>query len=176
MGFYRVDSGRPHMTWTEAVREALCFGWIDGLVKSMDETRYSRRFTPRKVRSVWSAVNIKHVRELLAEGRMQPAGMAVFEARADSQLDGYSLKSRSAEFPQPFDSILHDNPAASKFWAAQPESYRKATVHWVVSAKQDATRMRRLQSLVEYSTMGERIPQYISPISRSTTSKRGKPA
>ena len=164
------------MTWTEAVREALCVGWIDGLVKSLDETRYTRRFTPRKARSVWSAVNIRHVRELLAEGRMQPAGIAAFEARPDSQLHGYSLKTRSAILPEPFASTLQRHRAASKFWESQPASYRQATVHWVVTAKQEATRQRRLLSLVEHSANGERIPQFVSPTGKSTTSKRGKPA
>lgn len=176
VGFYRVDSGLPHMTWTEAVREALCFGWIDGLVKSLDETRYTRRFTPRKLRSVWSAINVRHVGELLAEGRMHRAGIKVFEARAHDQSIGYSLKSRSAEMPEPFAGVLKANRTASKYWTAQPASYRQAAVFWVVSAKQDATRQRRIQALVEYSAKGERIPRFISPIGKSTTRERGKSA
>ncbi|MBL0171257.1 MAG: YdeI/OmpD-associated family protein [Gemmatimonadaceae bacterium] len=176
VGFYRVNSGQPHMTWTEAVREALCFGWIDGLVKSLDETRYTRRFTPRKARSVWSAVNIRHVRELLAEGRMEPAGIAAFEARPDSQTHGYSLKTRSTVMPEPFAGILQRHRSASKFWESQPASYRQATVYWVVTAKQEATRQRRLQSLIEHSTNGERIPQFVSPTGKSTNRKRGTSA
>ncbi len=175
VGFYRVDSGRPHMTWTEAVREALCYGWIDGLVKSIDDTRYSRRFTPRRPRSIWSAVNIRHVQELLAQTRMHAAGIAAFEARTERRSGIYSFEQRSVDLPEPFGTMVQSNRAAAAFWNAQPKAYRKAAAWWVVSAKQDATRLRRAQLLVTHSERGERVPQFVSNTRTSTHGKRGTP-
>ncbi len=162
VGFHRVDTGTPCMTWTESVREALCFGWIDGLVKRIDDTTYQRRYTPRKARSVWSAVNVRHVSELIAEGLMQPSGRAAFASRGTAHEVGYSLKGRSAEMPEPYASLLTQHRTAHAFWNAQPKSYRQAVVWHIVSAKRDATRARRFQSLVDYASRGERLPQYDS--------------
>ena len=162
VGFHRVETGTPCMTWTESVREALCFGWIDGLVKRIDDNTYQRRFTPRKARSVWSAVNVRHVNELIAEGRMLPDGLAAFESRGAAHEVGYSLKSRPTEMPEPFASQLRNHRSAQAFWDSQPRSYRQAVIWHVVSAKQDATRARRFQSLIDYASRGERLPQYDS--------------
>ena len=162
VGFHRVETGTPCMTWTESVREALCFGWIDGLVKRIDDNTYHRRFTPRKARSVWSAVNVRHVNELIAEGRMLPDGLAAFESRGAAHEVGYSLKSRPTEMPEPFASQLRDHRTAQAFWDSQPRSYRQAVIWHVVSAKQDTTRARRFQSLIDYASRGERLPQYDS--------------
>lgn len=173
VGFHRVDTGRPSMTWTESVREALCFGWIDGVVKRLDDQRYTRRFTPRKARSIWSAVNIRHVQELMVNGSMRPAGLAAFAARAENRSGVYSFEQRSVELPEPFAGILNGNRTAQQFWTAQPASYRKAAAWWVVSAKQDPTRHRRLQLLVQYSAQGERVPQFVSSPRTPTNTKRG---
>ena len=160
VGFHRVETGTPCMTWTESVREALCFGWIDGLVKRIDDNTYQRRFTPRKARSVWSAVNVRHVNELIAEGRMQPAGLAVFESRGAAHDVGYSLKGRATEMPEPYATLLATHRTAHTFWNAQPKSYRQAVIWHVVTAKLEATRARRFQSLIDYASRGERLPQY----------------
>jgi uncharacterized protein YdeI (YjbR/CyaY-like superfamily) len=175
VGFHRIDTGRPSLNWTQAVREALCFGWIDGVVKRLDDERYTRRFTPRKSGSVWSNVNIRHAEELIKEGRMQPAGLAAFTARRENRSGIYSFEQRTVELPEPFSGLLKRERMASKFWEAQPSSYRKAVAWWVVSAKQDATRHRRLTVLVEHCQRGERIPQFTSPRA-STKSKGGESA
>lgn len=173
VGFHRIDTGRPSMTWAEAVREALCFGWIDGIVKRLDDTRYTRRFTPRKPGSIWSAVNIRHAEQLIAEGRMHPAGLAAFGARTANRSGIYSFEQRSVDLPEPFASALRANAKALAFWEGQPASYRKAATWWVVSAKQDATRHRRMKSLVEYCRTGERVPQFVSTKAPSTTKTKG---
>ena len=173
MGFHRIDTGRPSMSWTEAVREALCFGWIDGVVKRLDDERYTRRFTPRKAGSIWSKVNIRHAEELIQNGQMQPAGLAAFAARTENRSGIYSFEQRTVELPEPFSGMLKQRRAASTFWAAQPASYRKAVVWWVISAKQEATRLRRLQLLIDHCERGERVPQFTST-SASTKSRGGK--
>jgi uncharacterized protein YdeI (YjbR/CyaY-like superfamily) len=173
VGFHRVNTGQPSMTWAESVREALCFGWIDGLVKRIDDTRYSRRFTPRKPGSIWSAVNVKHAQELIASGRMQAAGLAAFGAREASRSGIYSFEQNTVELPEPYASLLRSSASASAHWDRQPASYKKAAAWWVISAKQDATRNRRVQSLIEYSAQGERLPQFVSTKASSATSSRG---
>jgi uncharacterized protein YdeI (YjbR/CyaY-like superfamily) len=174
VGFHRVHTGTPCMTWTESVREALCFGWIDGHVKPLDADRYTRRFTPRKSRSIWSLVNVRHVEALVAEGRMMPAGLAAFEARPENR-SGYSFEQRSVDFPEPFVTMLREHAAAFAFWEKQPPSYRKAAAWWVISAKQDATRHRRMQSLLDYHANSERIPQFVSTPRRSTSKPKDSP-
>lgn len=163
VGFHRVETGKPSMTWTESVREALCFGWIDGLVKRIDDTAYTRRFTPRKAGSIWSAVNVKHVESLIAEGRMQPAGLAAFRALRENRSGVYSFEQRSVELPEPFASSLRADDDAWEFWQTLPASYRKAVSWWVVSAKQDATRHKRCATLVAHCQQRRRIPQFTSP-------------
>lgn len=160
VGFYRVESGKPSMTWTESVREALCFGWIDGIVKSIDAMSYQRRFTPRKPRSIWSKVNIRHVEELIAENRMTAAGLAAFNVRTEYRSGIYSFEQPDFELPDPFITELKKNKKAFVFWEKQPPKYRKAAAWWIVSAKQEPTRHRRLKLLVEYCSKGERLPQF----------------
>ena len=162
VGFYRVDTGRPSMSWSESVREAICFGWIDGHVKRIDETSYTRRFTPRKAGSIWSLANIRHAEQLISEGRMRPAGLAAFNARTASKSGVYSFEQESVELPGPFISELRAVKRAFEFWERQPASYRRAAAWWVVNAKQDATRHRRMKSLLDYCRKGERVPQFVS--------------
>jgi uncharacterized protein YdeI (YjbR/CyaY-like superfamily) len=167
VGFHKKGSGLPSMTWPEAVDEALCFGWIDGVRKSIDETSYAIRFTPRTARSTWSAVNIKRLPELVAEGRMRPVGLKAFAARAVEKSGIYSYEQREAvELGDSFERQFRVNQAVWNFFQAQPPSYRKAATWWVVSAQKDETRQRRLTALVDDSAAGRRIASLIPPSAR----------
>jgi len=163
VGYYKRASGRLSMTWAESVDEALCFGWIDGLRKSIDEQSYKIRFTPRKPDSAWSAVNIRRVEKLEKEGRMRPAGLKAFEARKENRPSIYSYEQRSPELPDPYAKRLQGNPAAWEFYQAQPPSYRKTVNWWVLSAKKEETRLGRLARLIEYSAEKRRIPPLAPP-------------
>lgn len=159
-GFYKTGSGKPSITWPESVDEALCVGWIDGLRKRVDDDRYMIRFTPRKPSSTWSAVNIKRVEVLVEQKRIQPAGLRAYQARKENRSGIYSYEQRSVELVEPYASHLKKNRAARTFFQAQPGSYRKAANWWVVSAKQEATRLRRLEQLIELSARERTIPQF----------------
>ncbi|WP_396208542.1 YdeI family protein [Gemmatimonas sp.] len=159
VGFHRTGTGTPSMTWTESVREALCFGWIDGIRRRVDDTRYTIRFTPRRKGSIWSAVNVKHVEELMATGLMQAAGLRAFEARKDAKSGGYSFEQRTVELPAAYTAVFRKHRKAWQWFEASAPSYRKAAVWWVVSAKREETREKRLQQLIECSAEGARLPQ-----------------
>ncbi len=158
VGFHKVGSGTPSMTWTESVREALCFGWIDGVRRSVDAERYTIRFTPRRRGCNWSAVNVKHVEELTAAGRMQPAGILAFEARMANKTGVYAFEQRSAELPEPYAGRLAADTKAATFFASLPAGYRKQAMWWIVSAKREATREARLSTLIACCARGERLP------------------
>ncbi len=160
VGFYKTGSGQPSITWPESVDQALCFGWIDGLRKRVDDERYTIRFTPRKPTSTWSAVNIKRVEELTQLGLMTPAGLKAFEARQANKYGIYSYEQRTAELPPAYDKVLKANRAAWTFFQAQPASYRKAAMWWIVSAKQETTRLKRLEQLIDLSAHAQQIPQF----------------
>jgi uncharacterized protein YdeI (YjbR/CyaY-like superfamily) len=157
VGYYKKRSHQPTMTWPESVDEALCFGWIDGIRKSVDDLRYTIRFTPRRRGSIWSALNIKRARQLSDKGLMKPAGMAAFNARKENRSGIYSYEQRSANLDESYEKRLRQNKAAWDFFYAQPPSYRKAIGWWVVSAKQEATRLKRLKKLIEHSANGKRL-------------------
>ena len=157
LGYYKKRSQRPSMTWPESVDEALCFGWIDGIRKSVDDLRYTIRFTPRRRGSIWSAVNIKRARELRDKGLMEPPGVAAFDARKENRSGIYSYEQRSASLDGFYEKRLRQNKAAWDFFYAQPPSYRKATGWWVVSAKQEATRLKRLEKLIRESARRKRL-------------------
>ena len=159
-GFYKKSSGKPSMTWPESVDEALCFGWIDGIRKSVDELSYMIRFTPRKPRSVWSTVNIKRAEELNRQGRMRPAGQKAYQARVENRSGIYSYEQRKAELDEPYAKGFRQNREAWEFFQAQPASYRKAVIWWVLSAKKEETRLKRLEKLIDDSAHGRRIPQF----------------
>jgi uncharacterized protein YdeI (YjbR/CyaY-like superfamily) len=130
VGYWRKGTGRPSLTWSEAVDEALCVGWIDGVRKSLDGERFVQRFTPRQARSTWSAVNIRRVKELVAQGRMRPAGLAAFERRTDDRSAIYSYEQRHGASLAPDDqAALEANGAALEFWERQPPGYRKAATY-----------------------------------------------
>jgi uncharacterized protein YdeI (YjbR/CyaY-like superfamily) len=166
VGFYKKATGKQTMTWSQAVDQALCFGWIDSVRKSIDETSYANRFTPRKPKSNWSAVNVKRVGELIELGLMTPAGRKAFEAREEDRTAVYSYEQRPQDLPPEYERELRKNARAARFWRAQPAGYRKAATWWVVSAKREDTRLRRLAALIRHSSTGERIPPLTPPAQR----------
>ncbi len=145
------------MTWAESVDEALCFGWIDGIRKKVDDTRYATRFTPRRKGSVWSAVNIRNVQRLLADGRMRSSGLAAFAARREDRCEIYSYEQRPRELLGPLAARLRRHPKALRFFEGQPPGYRRRIVWWLVSAKKQETQARRLQLLIEASGKQRRL-------------------
>ncbi len=157
VGFYKKDSGRPSLTWPESVDEALCVGWIDGIRKGLDEISYVIRFTPRKQSSTWSAINIKRMEELIVAGRVQPLGHAAYQRRTAKRSVIYAYEQPSAELVEPYAGMLRKNRKAAAFFAAQPPSYRKLAAWWVNTAKQEATRLRRIQKLIEFSAAARRV-------------------
>ena len=162
VGFHKKGTGRPSITWPESVDEALCVGWIDGLRKRLDDESYMIRFTPRRPGSVWSSVNIGRVEALRREKRMTAKGLKAFEARREYRSGIYSYEQRTAEIPEPYAAALRRNVPARQFFDAQPPSYRKAASWWIVSAKREETRTKRLQKLIAHSAKGERLPQYVA--------------
>jgi uncharacterized protein YdeI (YjbR/CyaY-like superfamily) len=160
VGFYTKGSGKPSITWPQSVDEALCYGWIDGIRRNAGKDAYTIRFTPRKKKSNWSAVNLKRVPELIAMGRMQAAGLAAYEARDEARSRIYAYENRhKAEFDASTEERFRANEPAWSFFQAQPPGYRATATHWVISAKQDATRQRRLHQLIADSAAGNRIAQ-----------------
>ena len=157
VGYYKKSSGQPSMTWPESVDEALCFGWIDGIRKSVDDLRYTIRFTPRRRGSVWSEVNIKRAEALGDQGLMKNRGMAAFNARKENKSGIYSYEQRSDKLHAPYEERMRLNKAAWNFFYAQPPSDRKAVSWWVVSAKQEGTRLRRLEKLMKESARQKRL-------------------
>lgn len=159
VGFYKKGSGTPSITWDEAVGEALCFGWIDGIRKRIDDLSYMIRFTPRKPGSTWSTVNIKRVEELTQAGRMQPAGLRAFEERSAAKSGIYSYEQRDGvQLDAADEAEFRANRQAWDFFQSQPAWYKKAAIWSVVSAKKDETRRRRLASLIEHSAQGQTLP------------------
>jgi uncharacterized protein YdeI (YjbR/CyaY-like superfamily) len=158
VGAYRKATGKRSLTWPQIVDEALCFGWIDGIRRGIDDESWSIRLTPRKPRSNWSSVNIARVVELEKEGRMQPAGRAAFERRSESRSGIYSYEQRKeAKLSPEQQREFEGNAQAWAFFNAQPPGYRRTATHWVVSAKREETRARRLTQLIEDSAAGRRL-------------------
>jgi uncharacterized protein YdeI (YjbR/CyaY-like superfamily) len=159
VGFYKNDSGKPSITWPEAVDQALCFGWIDGIRKRVDETSYQIRFTPRRRGSIWSAINIKRAKELVRQKQMRPAGLKTLAARIENKSGIYSYEQRNTELSRPYANLLKKNKVASKFFEEQSPSYRKMIGWWIVNAKKEETRMARLAKLISESAKGKRLFQ-----------------
>ncbi len=157
VGFYKKDSRKKSITYPEAVDQALCFGWIDGVRKSIDAESYVNRFSPRRSGSTWSAVNTKRAKELIASGEMHPAGAKAFEARDPAKTRLYSFEQGSVEFTPALLNKFRANKKAWAFFESQPPSYRKPVTWWVISAKQQATQERRLAQLIADSAKGERV-------------------
>jgi len=154
VGYYKTSSGKPSITWPESVDQALCFGWIDGRRTSIDESSYQIRFTPRKPSSIWSKVNIQKVKELTEAGLMTEAGLAAFEKRSESKSAVYSFEKEPGELPLEMKKQFKANKKAWKYFEGLAPSYRRTSIHWVTSAKGEATRQRRLQQLINDSEKG----------------------
>ncbi|MGH2384528.1 MAG: YdeI/OmpD-associated family protein [Candidatus Limnocylindria bacterium] len=157
VGYYRKSVPKTSMTYREAIDEALCFGWIDGLGRRIDDEVHANRFTPRTKRSTWSAVNVARIGELMAAGRVHPAGIRAFEARTIDNTAIYSYENRPPDLPEAYLAELRANAAAWSWWQAQTSGYRRTATWWVVSAKQEATRDRRLATLIEDCVAGRMI-------------------
>ena len=159
VGYFKKGTGKPSMTWPESVDEALCFGWIDGVRKSIDAERYMIRFTPRRTRSVWSVVNIERVAALTEQRRMRPAGRVAFDARHEDRSGIYSHEQREKAVLEPaFEKRFRAKKKAWAFFQAQANWYRQAAIRWVMTAKREETRERRLAKLIEDSAAGRRVP------------------
>jgi len=161
VGFYKKGSGKTAATYAQVLDEALCFGWIDGIRKSVDETSYTNRFTPRRARSIWSAMNIKRARELFEMGAMAPAGLKAFNERDEERTMLYSFERENVSLGEEYEQRFRDNKEAWAFFQAQSPSYRKTASWWVMSAKQEETRSRRLTTLIEGSEQGKRLAQVV---------------
>jgi uncharacterized protein YdeI (YjbR/CyaY-like superfamily) len=160
LGYWKVGSGEKSVTWPESVDEALCVGWIDGVRKRIDDQRYVIRFSPRKANSIWSAVNIARIAALDAEGRLQDGGRAAFALRREHKSGVYSFEQDSIELPDAYATLLQANRKAWAHFEARAPSYRKAVLWWIVSAKQEATRQRRLALLIEHGERGALLYQF----------------
>lgn len=157
VGFYSKGSGLGGITYAEALDEALCFGWIDGVRRNVDEVSYSIRFTPRKTGSIWSLINVKHVERLLAAKRMANAGIKAFDARKAHKTGIYSFEQKKHALEPAQEKTFRANKKAWAFWEAQPPGYKRVSTHWVTSAKQEETRARRLAQLIADSAAGHRL-------------------
>jgi uncharacterized protein YdeI (YjbR/CyaY-like superfamily) len=158
VGFYKRGSGKPSITWSELVDEELCFGWIDGIRQGIDDISYSNRITPRAARSTWSAINIARAKELIALGRMRPAGLKAFERRTDERSAIYSYEQRkTARFDAAADRTFRANKKAWAFFERQAPSYRRAATWWVISAKRQETQEKRLATLIRDSQSGRTV-------------------
>jgi len=156
VGYFRKSTSRKSLTWSQSVDVALCFGWIDGIRKSIDEHSYKIRFTPRKIDSVWSAVNVKKVNELNKLGKMRPAGMHLFNNRSDKQ--GYTSDDRNVQLSEEFEKQIKANQNAWTFLSNLAPSYKRDSIWWVMSAKREETRLKRLGVLIASSEAGLKIP------------------
>jgi len=157
VGFHKKASGKKSITYAEALDEALCFGWIDGVRRNLDETSYTIRFSPRKPRSIWSLINVKHVERLQKEGRMQPAGLAAFAIRDPKRTGIYSFENRPRELSPEYAKQFAKNKAAWEFFQAQPPGYKRVIAFWVMGAKKEETQLRRLAQLIDSSAQGQRV-------------------
>jgi uncharacterized protein YdeI (YjbR/CyaY-like superfamily) len=162
MGYYKKASGKGGLQYKAALDEALCWGWIDGLVKSVDGESYKQRWTPRKKGSHWSLVNVRRMGELEAEGRVADPGRAAFARRTPERTGRMSFETEEKSFSPAQLKLLKANRKAWEFWESAPAGYKRQVKHWVVTAKQEATRERRMQLLIQSCEMGQKAPPYIT--------------
>lgn len=151
VGYYKTWTGKPSMTWSQSVDQAICFGWIDGIRRSIDEERYSIRFTPRKLTSIWSKINIKKVEELRKKGLMEKPGLEAYNNRKASKSGIYSFENQISKLDDNLERLFKDNKTAWDFFVKQAPSYKKVRMYWVMSARQEATRISRLNKLIAAS-------------------------
>lgn len=157
VGFYKVGSGKPSMTWSQSVDQALCFGWIDSVRRSIDHESYCIRFTPRKSTSIWSDININKVAELNKSGLMMPEGQKAFDLRKENKSRIYSHEKEPVDLDPIYEKHFKKNKAAWFFFNAQTPSYKKVMIHWIMSAKQEKTRLSRLEKAITYSEQQKRM-------------------
>ena len=160
VGYHRKRTGLTSITWQDLVDQELCFGWIDSVRYSLDDDRSAQRVTPRRKGSIWSAINIRRFGELEAMGVVHPAGRAAFERRDEARSRIYAYENRSRGFDEATEAEFRKHRKAWAFFESQAPSYRKTAAFWVMSAKQEATRARRLSALIDCSTNGERLPAF----------------
>ena len=173
VGFHKVGTGKPSITYPQALDAALCFGWIDGLRRSLDADSYTIRFTPRKRDSIWSAVNVRHVARLQAEGLMQPAGLKAFRERDRTKAKLYSFENRPRRLEAAYAQKFKANRRAWAWFEAQAPWYRRSAAWWVMSAKREETRARRLAALIANSAKGAKAPPFIlGPEDRAIAARR----
>jgi uncharacterized protein YdeI (YjbR/CyaY-like superfamily) len=173
VGFHKKGAGPRTITYVEALEEALCFGWIDGVRRTVDDRRYAQRFSPRRPGSNWSEPNIARVRRLIEQGRMHAAGLAAFERRDEGRGAGSGVGRETAAFDRAAERTFRANRPAWRFWQAQPPGYRRTATWWVVSAKREETRARRLATVIEHSARGERVPQVTGVTQRCPPERTG---
>lgn len=157
VGYYKVGTGKPSMSWSESVDEALCFGWIDGIRKSLNGESYCIRFTQRNPRSNWSEVNIKKVEELIRQGRMKPEGLAAYEKRTEARSGIYSYENKPEQFSPELEARFRESVAAWEFFSSQSTSYKRTVMYYVMDAKQETTRFSRLDKLIKACVEGKRM-------------------
>ena len=155
VGFHKKKTGKPSMTWSQSVNEALCFGWIDGIRQSVDDERYTIRFTPRRPGSVWSTVNLRKMDVLIREGRMTSSGLKAYEQKRENRSGIYSYENRPHRLPEPYAGILKKNVKARVFFAACTPGYRRRMIWYVISAKREPTRLQRLEKLIASCAAGK---------------------
>lgn len=163
LGYHKKATGRPTISWSDAVDEALCVGWIDSVRYSLDDERSAQRFTPRRKGSIWSALNVRKVGELTAQGRMRPAGTAAFEARSPEKTALYSYERGTAALTDDEIARLRANADAWADWEGRPPSYKRNVTHWIASAKKPETRARRLDALIAACAAGEPVSPMLAP-------------
>jgi uncharacterized protein YdeI (YjbR/CyaY-like superfamily) len=157
VGYYKVNTKKPSMSWSQSVDEAICFGWIDGIRRSVNEDSYCIRFTPRNPKSNWSAVNIKKVEEMIRLGKMTSAGLAAFERRSNARSALYSYENHPEKLDSELEIQFQEHQKAWTFFNSQAPSYQKTRIYWVISAKQEATKQQRLAKLIGASEAGKRL-------------------
>jgi uncharacterized protein YdeI (YjbR/CyaY-like superfamily) len=157
VGFYKVNSGKTSITWSQSVNQAICFGWIDGVRKSIDKESYSIRFTPRKPASIWSVINIKKVEELNKAGLMTPKGQKAFDLRTANRSGIYSHEKAAVDLALYYKKQFKLNKLAWQFFNTQAPSYKKVMVHWIMTAKQEKTRLSRLEKTIQISVQQKRM-------------------
>jgi|SRR5687767_3423390 len=157
VGFYKVGSGKPSMTWPQSVDQALCFGWIDGVRRTIDKDAYCIRFTPRKPTSIWSAINIAKVEKLTKKGLMQPAGIEAYKKRKQEKSKIYSFENKAIKLSEKYERQFKSDPDAWHFFTTQAPSYQKTITHWIMTARQEATQLKRLEQTIAQSSKQKRL-------------------
>ncbi len=161
IGYYKKATGKPSITWHQSVDEALCFGWIDGIRKSIDEESYKIRFTPRRKGSIWSAVNIKRIKQLIKHGLVKPAGLEVFNKRDEKKTNRYSFEQEKVKLTKEFEKKIKANIKAWEYFQKLPSSAKKPSIWYVMSAKKEETKLKRLDILIKSSEEGRKIPPLV---------------